>query len=213
MSPHSDQRTFERIPFTQKVKVVSAGRMVAYAMVINIGMGGILLGSTSPLPVGSSCKVAIPVPSAEGLKRIVAEGMVVRADDGGTAVQFSKAIEPSRFNTLFQEATAPSLRSPLASYLAYFQVSRSQDLANCEKLLGVSKKAFRTTFYITFSSCISLAILPVWIYRALIPAYPNWVKVVLCFGYGIIWLALIQPFLDLTVFHFLKARQSSRSRA
>ncbi|GLH72642.1 hypothetical protein GETHLI_11440 [Geothrix limicola] len=210
MTSSADQRAYERLPFSQKVRVVSAGRVAAYAMVINIGMGGILLGSTSPLPVGSQCKVAIPVPDGGGIKRIVAEGTVVRGDSGGTAVKFAQAIEPSRFEALFRSAPVSTHSSLLAGYLAYFEVSRDKDLANCEKLLGVSKRAFRTTFYITFCSCISLAILPVWLLRSLIPAYPNWIKIALCFGYGAIWLAVIQPSIDLSVFHFLKHRRSSQ---
>lgn len=213
MSPNTDQRTSKRIPFSQEVRVVSAGRMVAYAMVINIGMGGILLGATSPIPVGSQCKVAIPLPNGEGAKRIVAEGIVVRGDDGGTAVQFLKVLEPSRFNSLFSSPAAVAHRSILAAYRAYFQVSRNKDLADCEKILGVSKQAFRTTFYISFVSCISLAILSVWLLRASLPASPNWVKVFLSFGYGAIWLGAIQPSIDLTVFHFLKARHGSHSNA
>jgi hypothetical protein len=187
--------------------------MVAYAMVINIGMGGVLLGSAARLPVGSQCKVAIPIPDGEGAKRIVAEGIVVRGDDGGTAVQFLKILEPNRFDSLFRTSLGPTHGSLLNAYQAYFQVSRHKDLADCEKVLGVSKQTFRTTFYISFFSCISLAILSVWLLRASIPAAPNWVKVLLSFGYGGVWLGAIQPSIDLTVFHFLRTRHGSRSNA
>ncbi len=208
-----NQRNFERIPFNQKVRVITAGRMVAYAMVINIGMGGILLGSTSPLPVGSQCKITIPVPGGDAIKRIITEGIVVRGDDGGTAVKFTKPIEPSRFEALFREPVGIAQGSLFSSYLAYFQVSRNKDLADCEKLLGVSKQTFRTTFYISFASCISVSILAVWLARTSLPAYPNWVKVVLCFVYGTIWLAVVQPSIDLTVFRILRSRQTPRPTA
>ncbi len=211
MSGSRDQRTFERIPFSKKVKVVSMGRMAAYAMVINIGMGGILLQSASPLPVGSQCQVAIPMPGEQGIKHMMAEGTVVRSDAGGTAVKFVRTIDPSSFGTLIHNV-GTSHSSILASYQAYFQVTRSQNLADCEKLLGVSKRAYQTTFCITFLSCISLAILPVWLFQSSIPAFSNWIKVVLCFGYGAVWLAVIQPTIDLTTFHFLKQRQSSKSK-
>lgn len=212
MNGSKDQRTFERIPFHEKVKVVSKGRMVAYAMAINIGMGGALLSAAPPLPVGSQCRLAIPVPGGEGIERIVAEGTVVRSDSGGTAIRFLSTLERSSFDTLFRP-TGAIHNSILAGYQAYYRVSRNQDLADCERLLGVSKRTFRTTFYITFFSCISLAILPVWLFRASLPASPNWIKVALSFGYGAIWLTIIQPTIDLTVFHFLKHRQSSRSSA
>jgi len=213
MITSTDQRTFERIPFGQKVKVVSMGRMVAYAMAINLGMGGVLLKAASPLPVGRKLRLDIPAPGGEGIKRIVTEGTVIRSDMEGTAIQFLSPLELSRFHNLQGRIAESSGHTILAAYQAYFQVSRNQDLADCEKLLGVSKQTFRTTFYITFISCISLSILPVWIYQGSIPAYPNWVKVVLSFVYGAIWLAIIQPSVDLTVFHFLRHRQPSRPGA
>ena len=208
MSPMNDQRASKRVPFRQQVKVVSVGRMVAYAMATNIGMGGVLL-SASPLPVGSQCQVAIPVPGGSELERIVAEGTVVRNDASGTAVRFTKTLESSRFDHLLQPAGTP-FGSLLASYRAYFQVSRHQDLADCERLLGVSKRTFRTTFYISFVSCISVAVLSVWLLRSSIPAAPNWIKIALSFVYGAVWLGLIQPTIDLTVFHFLRHRPHSR---
>ncbi len=204
-----DQRTFERIPFSKKVKVVSMGRMAAYAMIINIGMGGVLLQSATPLPLGSQCQVAIPMPGGDGIRHMMTEGTVVRSDAGGTAVKFVQTIEPSTFDTLIRRTTGAPHSSILANYQAYFQVTRNQDLADCEKLLGVSKKAYRTTFCITFVSCISLAILSVWLFQSSIPAFSNWIKIALSFGYGAIWLAVIQPSIDLTVFHFLKQHSSS----
>ncbi len=209
MSTSTNQRTFERIPFSQRVKVVSTGRMVAYTLAINIGMGGVLLSSASAprLPIGSQCQVAIP--SGEGSPRLVADGIVIRSDLAGTAVQFLKTIESNNFDSIFQPTLHASYKAIRASYKAYFQVSRNQELAGCEDLLGVSKHAFRTTFYISFVSCISLAILPVWLFRSSLPAFPNWTKVVLCFGYGTIWLAFIQPAIDLAVFRFLRQHPSS----
>ncbi len=211
MTEPSDKRTFERIPFSQKVKVVSMGRMVAYAMAINLGMGGVLLKSASPLPVGRKFRLAIPVTGPEGVKRILAEGTVVRSDPEGTAIQFSNPLELAGIDNLLGQASGMPGHTILAGYQAYFRVSRNQDLAECERLLGVSKRTFRTTFYITFLSCISLSILPVWLFQSSIPAYPNWIKIVLSFVYGGIWLAVIQPTLDLTVFHFLRHRASTRS--
>jgi heme/copper-type cytochrome/quinol oxidase subunit 4 len=207
MSSSRDQRTFERIPFNKKVKVVSIGRVAAYAMVVNIGMGGVLLQSAAPLPVGSQCQVAIPMPGGEGIRHLMTEGTVVRSDAGGTAVKFAQTIDPSSFDTLIRRIADAAHTSILASYKAYYQVTRNQNLADCEKLLGVSKRTYQTTFCITFLSCISLAILPVWLYQSSIPAFSNWVKVALSFGYGAIWLALIQPTIDLTAFHFLRQRR------
>ncbi|MBP1771054.1 MAG: type pilus assembly PilZ [Holophagaceae bacterium] len=212
MNAVPDQRTHERIPFSQKVKVISMGRIAAYTVAINIGMGGVLLRSATNLPVGTQCRVAIPVPDGDGTHPLLAEGLVVRSDEGGTAVKFLSLIEQTSFHSLASHAEGTLLRSILGSYQAYFQVSRNQDLADCEKLLGVTKRQFRTTFYITFFSCISLAILSVWLYRPSMPAAPNWLKIVLSFAYGTVWLGAIQPTLDLTVFRFLRLRRA-RSHA
>lgn len=208
MSLSKNERVFERIPYHQKVKVVSVGRLVAYAMAINVGMGGVLLSASPSLPLGSQCRVTLPVPGGEGPQRVEAEGTVVRNDDGGTAIRFTRALESTNFGTLKPKSWL-SLSPLFSAYQNYFKVSRNQDLAECERLLGVSKRTFRTTFYITFASCITLAILPVWLFRSSIPPYPNWVKIVLSFFYGAVWLAVIQPTLDLAVFRFLRHRQAA----
>lgn len=209
MSTLVNHRTYERIPIDRKVKVFSMGRMVAYTMAINIGMGGVLLRASSQLPVGSQCRVAIPVPDGEGTRPIEAEGTVVRTDGGVIAVQFLRTIERGSFDALSHQTLGATYGSILDGYKAYFRVSRNADLADCEKVLGVSKQTFKTSFYISFISCISLSILGVWIFRNSIPAYPNWVKVILSFVYGAIWLAVIQPAIDLTVFRVLRHRHAS----
>ena len=73
-------------------------------------------------------------------------------------------------------------------------------------LLGVSKGTLRTVFLTTFSTCIPAAILPVWLYRAAIPAIPGWEKVLLSFAYGAVWLGLIQPTVDVLVLRMLRTR-------
>lgn len=214
MSVSKNERTFERIPYNQRVKVFTKGRMVAYAMAVNVGMGGVLLHASPTLPVGSQCRIALTGPDGDNAPHIEAEGTVVRSDGGDMAVKFASALEATSFGTLVQTATAAPFFPLFSAYQNYFQVSRSQDLADCERLLGVSKRTFRATFWVTFASCISLAILPVWLFQNSIPAYPNWVKIVLSFIYGAVWLAVIQPTLDLAVFRVLRHRhQASGSGA
>jgi hypothetical protein len=211
MPTPSNQRTYERIPFRQKVKVVSMGRMVAYAMAINLGMGGVLLKAASPLPVGRRLRLDIPVAGPGGLKGITAEGTVVRSGADGTAIQFLNPLELASGLTSLAAPPTGLGATLLAAYRAYFQVSRNPELAGCEQLLGVSKRTFRATFYTTFLSCITLSILPVWLFQSSIPPFPNWTKVVLSFVYGAFWLAVIQPALDLAVFRYLRHHPSARS--
>ncbi len=211
MVPPKNQRTFERVPFSQKIKVMSMGRMVAYTMAINLGMGGVLLKAANPLPIGRKLRLDIPATGFGGGGRIVAEGTVIRSDPAGMAVQFLNPLEPAGFEALLGQVAGLPAHPVLAAYQAYFQVSRSPELADCEKLLGVSRQTFRRTFYATFSSCIGVSILGVWLFQGSIPPYPNWVKVALSFLYGAVWLALIQPSLDLAVFHFLRHRHAHRT--
>jgi hypothetical protein len=202
MRTSADQRTSDRIPIGNRVKVLSNGKIVAYLVAINLSLGGILLSTQPNLRVGTPCEVAIQS-GAEG-GTVLARGMVVRNDDGGTAVKFASALPKSAFETVVAPATASS--SLLNAYRNYFQVSRSKTLENCEELLGVTKTQFRAVFYSTFSGSIGLAVLPVWILRASIPPYPAFVKILLAFAYGAFWLMLLQPSMDLAVFRVLRGK-------
>ena len=96
----------------------------------------------------------------------------------------------------------------IRDYADYFQVSQSEDRTDCEALLGVSKGTLRTVFLTTFSTCIPAAILPVWLYRAAIPAIPVWEKVLISFAYGGLWLGIIQPTVDVLVLRMLRSRSA-----
>ena len=96
----------------------------------------------------------------------------------------------------------------IKAYADYFQVSQSGDRTDCEALLGVSEGTLRTVFLTTFSACIPAAILPVWLYRAAIPAIPASEKVLLSFAYGAVWLGVLQPTLDVLVLRLLRKRHA-----
>ena len=191
---------------------MSKGRLVAYAVSVNIGMGGALLSAPAPFPIGSHCKLNIPVEGPKGMERILAEGTVVRSDTGGTAFRFLATLEKESFDALILQTTIGPPHSMLGSYLAYFRVGRSRDLVDCEQLLGVSKRIFRISFYISFFTSIPLAILPVWILRNSLPSASNWVYIALSLAYGALWLGFIQPVVDLTVFRFLRQKQSAQAK-
>ena len=201
MSSHEDLRTFERIPIENRVRVRSGGRMAYYALAINLSMGGLLLGATPPLPVGSPCEVAIFL--ANGGKKVV-EGTVVRSADSGTAIQFAHTLENAAFSKILGSQAVFERTSLAKAYLNYFKVSQKPDYEGSEKLLGVTKATFRKVFLTTFCTSIPLAVLPVWAFHAALPPAPNWLKVILCFVYGFIWLGLIQPFADLAIFRVLR---------
>lgn len=201
-----DLRASERIPTKSPVQIRANGRKAMMALAINISLGGVLLHATPSLPVGSTCALAIH--QAEGIKgsQVVTEGVVVRSDASGTAIRFSKPLDQQAIESLVSTSALPPKTSLLGAYRNYFKVSRSQNLEGCEELLGVTKQQFRTVFYTTFCTCIPLAILPVWLYRADIPAGSNLLKIGASFAYGTAWLAVIQPTMDLITFKVLRSR-------
>jgi hypothetical protein len=213
MSPNTNLRASERIPVSSRVKMVSKGRIIAYAVAVNISLGGVLLNATPTLPVGSTCQLAIYQGGDEGGKRVMTEGTVVRAEDGTMAIRFAQPIAQESYEAFMRQAGAHQKFSLIQSYRNYFKVSLDQNLSECETLLGVSKSTFRTVFFTTFSTCIPLAILPVWLARESIPAAPNLVKIVASFAYGGVWLMVIQPAMDMTAFHFIRKRDEAGSKA
>jgi hypothetical protein len=100
VSVPSDQRQFPRIPIAYRVKVVTGDQILAFPSAINISLGGILVGGTERLPLGSACGVAILLEDAEAGKRIVTRGTVVRADADGMAIAFSRDLEPASLEAL-----------------------------------------------------------------------------------------------------------------
>jgi len=203
MDTSVEQRASQRIPIKERVQVRVRGRMASYALAINISAGGLLLSAAPSLPVGTPCELTIPYADSLTGRGIQATGTVVRSDEGGTAIQFEKKLDPNVYNKFADRAQA-SNRSPLLdSYLTYFKVSQSANHADCERLLGVNRKTFNRVCLTTFCTCIPLAVLPVWAFQDSIPAVPTWVKVSASFGYGAIWMGIIQPSIDLMVFKFI----------
>jgi hypothetical protein len=94
MTPSPEYRRFRRIPIAYEVKLIVEDRLISYASAINLSMGGLLVDGRSPLPVGTTCGVAILLGAGHPGKRIVTRGMVVREDDRGIAIAFSRALDP-----------------------------------------------------------------------------------------------------------------------
>lgn len=113
-----DLRKSLRFPFSYRVKVVVSDRIIAFPQAINISLGGILVDGTDRLPVGSDCGVAILLEQAEAGKRVVTRGTVIRSDDAGMAIAFSRPLEPENLRTLLSlvqaapSGTEPALEPP-----------------------------------------------------------------------------------------------------
>jgi hypothetical protein len=92
--PSPEERQYRRIPIAYLVKVVAEDRIIVYSKAINLSMGGILVSGHDQLPVGSHCGVAILLATGEAGRRVVARGTVVRTDQQGMAIAFSRALDP-----------------------------------------------------------------------------------------------------------------------
>jgi len=90
--PH-EARQYRRVPIGYQVKVVADDRIIVYSKAINLSLGGILVNGKDRLPVGSHCGVAILLVDGEPGRRVVARGTVVRTDQQGMAIAFSKALD------------------------------------------------------------------------------------------------------------------------
>lgn len=209
MNMPNDLRASERIPIKNRVQVVAKGKMVLIALATNISMGGVLLSATPNLPVGSTCNLSIlPSSKADGSK-IQIKGVVVRSDTNGTAVKFSNVLDKSIYDSFVRNTPSGIGHSLVDSYLTYFKVCQDKNHEGCEELFGVNRRTFNRVFLSTFSACIPLAILPVWALKASLPSAPNWVMIAASFGYATVWLAVIQPTIDLSVFRILRAFKSN----
>ena len=207
MNDPRDHRAFERIPVEGQVRVKTKGRISVYALAVNLSLGGLLLGAAPPLPVGSTCEVAITLAHVAGVKDVVARGTVVRSDDHGTAIRFASNLDNSLIEKIRQHPEGWFGARLATAYVNYFKVSQDKNYTGCETFFGVSKSTFRNVILSTFCGCIALATLPVWWFHNAIPALPNLLQIILSFGYGFLWLALVQPLTDLLLFRFLKSRK------
>lgn len=209
MDTPNEQRASQRIPIKNRIQVRVKGRMASYVVAINISAGGLLLSAAPTLPVGTSCELTMPFSDSLSGRGAQATGTVIRNDNGGTAIQFSKALDNKVYNEFVNHEGSEAQSSLFDSYLTYFKVSQSANHADCEKLLGVSQKTFNRVFLATFCACIPLAVLPVWAFQDSIASVPTWAKISASFGYGMVWMGIIQPSVDLMVFKIIGNRTNA----
>ncbi|BDU71762.1 PilZ domain-containing protein [Mesoterricola silvestris] len=212
MSGTIESRTAKRIPLGAPVKVLVKGKVILAAIAVNISMGGILLNAAEPLPVGSQCEVSIGLRGGSGADSFQTLGRVVRSGENGTAIQFAKMLGDQTLEVLAQPASESWGSSLVHAYVNYFRVSQSRIGFDSERVFGVTARTFRTVSTISFITCIPAAVLPVWALRAYIPNnIPDWGKILAAFAYGAIWLLVLQPLVDLTIFRTLRSKVESRN--
>jgi hypothetical protein len=203
MNKSTDLRATKRIPVRNRIRVLAHGRMIAYALAINLSMGGVLLKAMPPVPVGSVCDLAFLAPN--GTSGVVS-GMVVRSDSASTALQFFNTLEADKFEALITSPTLSLAQSVFVAYKSYFQASQSKHDADYQSLLGITREEFKKIFSTTFALSILAALLSVWAFRSLLSPFSNLTKIIGSFGYVAVWLMAIQPTLDLAVIRVVRKR-------
>lgn len=204
MPPAFEHRAHTRIPVQARIKVgMGKGRLAAYAIAINLSLGGVLLSATPALTVGSTCHLTL---FGAGGNPVTTSGKVIRSDGSGTAVQFVSNLAPEVCQSIVDDGHG-RLRGLFAAYVNCLQVGRNPDNAGCERLLGVSKRTFRTVFYATFAGSLPLAILPVWWMRDVIQPFAAWEKILASFVYGFLWMLVLQPGIELGLLRFFRGRR------
>ena len=78
------------MPILMRAKVKFNGKMFAYALAINLSSGGMLLGATPTLGVGSRCDVILL-----GRNETPLSGHVVRSNASGVAIKFAQPVDAS----------------------------------------------------------------------------------------------------------------------
>ena len=208
-----EHREFKRTSINNWVQVRSDGRAVDRALAVNVSMGGLLLVPASPLPVGHPCDLAISLADGHSGFAVVARGMVVRCGERETAFQFLNALDKSLYKKVVARRPAGAGQSLVDAYSHYFNVSRDERHTGSERWFGVSSSTFRNVTLATFLACIGLAIAPVWLWRHVLTPEPEWLKILLSFCYGWIWITAIQPSINLALFRTLKFNSENRSSA
>jgi c-di-GMP-binding flagellar brake protein YcgR len=87
----SERRKFTRIPFTTEVKIVTDDREVFSKELENISLGGAMFRATSAcVPAGTPCTFSVDLIGPASLLHIQVEAEVVRCDEQGIGVKFTK---------------------------------------------------------------------------------------------------------------------------
>jgi hypothetical protein len=206
MAISSEMRESARIPIVNAVDIHFDGHENLLALAVNISLNGLFLRGTGPLPVDGDCHVAIALPQGPRGGRFLAEGRIIRSGDEGTAICFNQSLgwETLNFITGSSRVAATMLGgSLLGSYLDYFRINRFRTERDCQVAFGISCRTFARVTLATFLASIPLALLPVLVFREALLALPNWTKLLAGFSYGVVWLLVLQPLMDLTAFRLL----------
>ena len=87
---NTEKRKFTRTPFEMEIRVITDDRIVVSHRLRDISLGGAYIEVDQPLEEGASCILSIDLIGPRSLLRIEIEGEVVRVEDDGMAVTFTR---------------------------------------------------------------------------------------------------------------------------
>ncbi len=86
----TEKRRFTRAPFEMEIRVISDDRIVISNHLQNISFGGAYVLVEKPLSKGTPCILSIDLIGPRSLLRVEMEGEVIRVEDHGIAVKFTR---------------------------------------------------------------------------------------------------------------------------
>jgi c-di-GMP-binding flagellar brake protein YcgR len=86
----TEKRKFTRIPFHTKITISAGETTYVSNQLRDIGLGGAFILLEGSLPAGTACTLDIDLIGPASLLRIQIEGEVVRAQQNGIAIKFTK---------------------------------------------------------------------------------------------------------------------------
>jgi len=88
--PIDEKREFTRVAFKTEVKLSAAGKTIVSNKLQNISLGGAFISSQESFPPGTMCLLEINLTGPASLLRIGIEAKVMRAEDSGIGVRFTR---------------------------------------------------------------------------------------------------------------------------
>jgi hypothetical protein len=85
-----EKRKFTRVLFRTQIRILSASSSFVANTLRNISLGGAFIETTYQLPEGAPCALEIDLTGPASLLRVQVEGDVVRCENDGIAVKFTK---------------------------------------------------------------------------------------------------------------------------
>ena len=84
------KRKYTRVDFETTVKVATASAEVLATRIRDISLGGLFIMTDEPLPLGAQCTVYLDLKGPASLLHIKVEGEVVRVEENGVGLVFTK---------------------------------------------------------------------------------------------------------------------------